>query len=138
VTDRTYDRNELDAEDEDAIRAALVGRTVTKVDDETLRLDDGTTLTLGGNEGCRGCSNGWYELTELNDCPVNAIMAVEFQREDHDIDWTDPAAGDKPATTYRIFVLAEDRRIKLAQFDGDDGNGYYGSGYWIRVERAAP
>lgn len=113
--------------DQDEIRQLLLGKRVVKVDDDTLALDDGTTLSLGGNEGCGGCSNGWYWLSELNECPVNAIMAVEFE-DDPGYDGSDENTG-----YYRIFVLAEDRRIKLAEFEGSDGNGYYGTGYWIEV-----
>lgn len=36
--------------------------------------------------------------------------------------------------TYRIFVLAQDQRFELAAFDGDDGNGYYGTGFWFTVK----
>lgn len=108
-------------EDEAAIRALLLGRTVTKVADDKLLLDNGTQLTIHSNEGCGGCGNGWYEVTELNDSP-NAIMAVDFEEadEEDDVDF------------FRIFVLAEDQRIKLLQVKGYD-NGYYGVGYWIEV-----
>ena len=37
--------------------------------------------------------------------------------------------------SYSIFVLAEDNRIKVLQVDGDDGNGYYGTGYRILVRQ---
>lgn len=111
-------------DDEEAIRSILLGRTVAKVGDDKLRLDDGTELTITPNEGWCSCGAGDYALTELNECPVNAIMAVEFERIDDTSEW---------ATSYRVFVLAEDRRIKLMQVDGDDGNGYYGTGYWINV-----
>jgi hypothetical protein len=121
-------KNERIKEDqEDEIRALLLGRTVTKVDDDQLLLDDWTHLTIIPNDtGCGGCSNGWYDLTELNDCPVNAITAVEFELGDAEV------RGD----AFRLFVLAEDQRIKLLQVEGHD-NGYYGSGYWIAVERPA-
>lgn len=112
--------------DEDAIRALLLGRTVTKVDDSTLTLDDGRTLTVTGNEGCGGCDSGWYDITELNDCPINAIMAVEFECE------TVGEVRDGEADRYRLFVLAQDARIKLIEAAGHD-NGYYGTGYWIEV-----
>ncbi len=113
--------NRLDYLNEDGIRQALLGRTVTKVSDDVLQLDDGTTLTIVPNEGCGGCSEGWYDITELNDCPVNAVMAVEFDTDfvnDYDV--------------FRVFVLAQDERIKLLEVQGHD-NGYYGVGYWIEV-----
>lgn len=34
---------------------------------------------------------------------------------------------------YRIFVFTENQRINLMQFDGTDGNGYYGTGFWLLV-----
>lgn len=114
--------------DEGEIRALLLGRTVVKVDYDQLQLDDGTILTIEPNDtGCGGCENGWYELAELNDCPNNAIMAVDFEL-DHDGNGFDQ---------FQLFVLAEDSRIKLLQVEGVD-NGYYGSGYWIRVSAGEP
>lgn len=118
--------------DEEAIRALLLGRTVVKVDDDVLRLDDGTVLTIHGNEGCGGCGNGWFTLDELNDCPVNAIMAVEFE-EDSAGD-ADPDGWSDDTEIFRVFVLAEATRIKLLEVSGYD-NGYYGVGYWIEVTR---
>lgn len=34
---------------------------------------------------------------------------------------------------YQIFVFADNRPINLATFEGDDGNGYYGTGFWVEV-----
>lgn len=116
---------ELTQDDQTEIRALLIGRTVTKVDDEHLVLDDGTRLMIGGNEGCGGCENGNFDITTLNDCPVNMIMNVEFEHE-----YTAEGWGD----IFRVFVYAADERIKLLEAEGED-NGYYGVGYWIRVTR---
>jgi hypothetical protein len=124
------DARKFHEDDKDGIRALLMGRTVTKVDDHRLHLDDGTELIIDGNEGGCSCGAGDYELTELNECPNNAVMAVEFEDApigDEYSDWD----GRRDTGHYRIFVLAEDRRIKLAEFEGSDGNGYYGTGYWI-------
>lgn len=110
--------------DQDAIRALLLGRTVTKVDDTTLTLDDGRTLAIKGNEGGCICGAGDYVITELNDCPVNAIMAVEFESG-----WGD---ATDVLDHFRLFVLAADARIKLIEAEGWD-SGYYGTGYWIEV-----
>lgn len=55
----------------------------------------------------------------------NAITNVEFETETLD-KWEEEKS-------YKIFVFCEDTRINLLQVDGDDGNGYYGSGYTIRV-----
>ncbi len=117
----------LREDQETEIRELLIGRKVTKVSDDTLTLDDGTKLVIEGNEGCGGCSSGWYELTELNECPDNAIMNVEFETHNNVTNIYDEHY------TFKVFVLAADRRIKLWEVDGDDGNGYYGTGYWIKV-----
>lgn len=132
--------NHTDIED---LRQALIGRSVTGVqlggelppatterrysDDETegkVTLDDGTTLLLGGNVGGCSCGAGDYTLTRLNDMPVNGIMNVE-------VETTTTEYGD--TTGYKIFVLAQDQRFALAEFEGDDGSGYYGTGFWFKV-----
>lgn len=115
--------------DETEIRNLLMGRTVRKVTDDTVILDDGTVLKLVPNEGGCACSAGDYELTELNECPDNAIMSVEFEETN------ESEYGEGPRN-FKVFVLAADRRIKLWEIDGDDGNGYYGTGYTIEVKGA--
>lgn len=83
-------------------------------------------MTIEANEGCSGCSNGWYGITELNDCN-NVITNVELVCDNDCKD-----SEDK--TSYKIFVYVEDKHIKLLQVDGNDGNGYYGKGYTIYVK----
>lgn len=121
------------------MRAVLVGRSVVAVRNTSDRdkyaegevlLDDGTVLVLGGNDGCGGCAAGNYHLSLLNAMPVNGIMDVQVDSVDtsspHD-EW------DERDTVYRVFVLAQDDRIRLAEFEGTDGNGYYGTGFWFKV-----
>ncbi len=124
-----YEDEALDYEDEAQIKSLLMGRRVTKVNDTTLELDDGRILKIRGNEGCGGCSSGWYEIEELNDCPNNAIFNVEFEHT-YDVDEDACYRGNE---TYRIFVYAENEKIKLLEVNGSDGSGFYGSGYWIDV-----
>lgn len=95
--------------------------SVTKVGDQIaeLTLDNGVVLIAEGNEGCGGCSNGWYFLTELNSCD-NAITNVEV-------------IADGAETVFSLFVYAADNRINLLTYEGDD-NGYYGVGYTLRVK----
>lgn len=118
--------NRLDECDEEEIRELLVGRKV-KVDGDNLILDNGIVLEVIANEGCGGCSSGWYSITKLNEVD-NAITNVEF---DCDAD----VANEEDDTSYKIFVFCEDTRIKLLQVDGSDGNGYYGTGYTIIVKQ---
>lgn len=110
----------------DEIRTLLIGRKVTKVAEDTLRLDDGRLLQFVGNDGGCSCGAGDYELTELNDLD-NVITAVDFEN-DPDGDYEDGSG------VYRIFVFAENRQVNLATFEGSDGNGYYGTGYSIHVQ----
>ncbi len=115
-------------DDEKEIKELLMYRKIIKVDNDTLYLDNGVELQVLPNEGCGGCSNGWYGIEELNGCD-NAITNVEFEREriNPDDRWSEEYS-------YKIFVYAEDTKIKIVQVDGDDGNGYYGTGYSIRVK----
>lgn len=113
---------ELDHEDRDAIIAVLMGRRVVKVEDDELTLDNGVQLIATGNEGCGGCSNGEYNLTSLSRVD-NAITAVEFEYS-HE--------AEEPGF-FRIFVFAGDERINLMEFEGSDGNGWYGTGFSLLV-----
>jgi hypothetical protein len=112
-------------EDKDGITALLVGRRVTKVYDQTLRLDNGTQLRFEGNEGGCICGAGDYELVDLNGVD-NVITKVEFE----DSPSGDDRLGDG---YYKIFVFADNVKINLATFEGTDGNGYYGTGYSIQI-----
>lgn len=112
----------MPSRDEETIKQMLIGHTVKKVNNNTLELDNGIQLKFYGNEGC-SCGAGCYDITELNECE-NAITNVEFIDEDK-------YGGER---IYRIFVYAENKQIKLLQCDGDDGNGYYGTGYHIEVK----
>ena len=110
----------------DEIKNVLMYRKVVKVVGDTLFLDNGIELEVVPNIGCDGCGSGCYEIVELNGCD-NIITDVELVRED-----IDDLTSDND-TSYKIFVYAEDKKIKLVQVDGSDGNGYYGTGYSIMV-----
>jgi hypothetical protein len=113
---------EIEHYEENKIKELLLYRKIIKVSDEKLLLDNGVELEIIANEGCGGCSSGWYSVTELNGCD-NAITNVEFEEENIEDD----------ERSYKIFVYAENEKIKMLQVDGDDGNGCYGTGYSIIV-----
>lgn len=131
----------LNEDNQEDIAALLIGRRVEKVDGEHLLLDDGTLIKAIGHDGGCSCSAGNYDLSVLNRVD-NAITSVEFDYRPADDD-EDPVRSshpDDPASPYegyyRIFVYAESEKINLMQFDGSDGNGYYGTGFEILVRRA--
>lgn len=137
---------------DDRLRELFVGKSIVRAEirDEGpekwtrgptgfLTLSDGTVIKVWGNDGGCYCSAGCYPLTALNGCE-NVITNVEV--EEH------PDGADEPCQTcgnrscwdhenegyYRIFVFALDQRLEIASFNGSDGNGYYGTGWWLTVD----
>jgi len=131
----------LDHDDTKAITALLMGKKVTKVDGEHLLLDDGTVIKAIGHDGGCACSSGCYDLSVLNGAD-NVITRVEYdyspagddEKLKHGGHPDDP--DDEWTGYYRVFVYADNRQINLMQFDGTDGNGYYGTGFEILVRPA--
>lgn len=120
---RNGSRDWLEHTDHEEIRALLLHRKVTKVAEDLLHLDNGTTLKIMPNEGCGGCEMGWFSIKELNGCD-NIITAVDFEGGDV----VTPDGSD----TFRIFIYAENQQINLLTISGTD-NGWYGVGYMIQV-----
>ena len=116
--------------DSDDLSPVLAGRYVTKVDGDSLTLDDGTVLEFEGNVGC-DCGSGTYDLTELfqRGTPTARIMSADVTTRltDEDDEYSD--------AIYTLFVIVDDERLPLAEFEGNDGNGYYGSGFRVTVTR---
>lgn len=104
--------------DKEAIVDLFVGKSVAKVAEDKLILSDGTELEIVGNDGCGGCSEGHYYITELNECE-NIITNVELDVDGYE-------------EVFHLFVYAENRQINLLTVEGHD-NGYYGTGFWINV-----
>jgi hypothetical protein len=119
---------------EQSVRELLIGRKVVAVEQvgdnlyEGIRhvatLDNGTVLEFMGNDGCGGCSEGWFKVDELNRMD-NAIMSVEFDRGEKLGQWG-------TVDVFRIFVYSENESVKLLEVSGHD-NGYYGTGYYVTV-----
>lgn len=117
----------------DDLSDLFVGRSVVSVNLETstLVLSDGTELLITANDGCTGCASGFYELTSLNTCD-NIITRVKVVKRD-----APRVARCEEGYVYSIFVFADNKRINIARVEGDDGNGYYGSGFTISVRKTA-
>lgn len=141
---------------EDRLRELLVGKGITdaRVADERpdtwsnrgsvgyLTLSDGAVLRVWGNDGGCSCSAGCYPLAHLA-AVENVITNVEVEERPYG-DWSDMQCrtcgakgcwrdGHDNEGYYRIFVVADNERINLASFEGSDGNGYYGTGWWLDV-----
>jgi hypothetical protein len=84
-------------------------------------LDNGVKAYIQGNEGCGGCDGGHYNITYLA-AVDNIITDVKLYTQ-----------NSKYGQSYRIFVYAELGEYALMQVDGDDGSGWYGTGYSITV-----
>ena len=127
-----YEIKNFNEDDEEEIKKLLIGRKVKVIhyNDRKglLILDNGIILIVEANEGCGGCSNGCYSIYKLNDID-NAITNVEFETNK-----LNPSEeNDYSDNSYKIFVFCEDKRINLLDVSGSDGNGYYGTGYSIKV-----
>lgn len=107
----------------DEIRDLFLGKSVVKAGDGLLELNDGTILKMVGNEGGCACSSGDYYLTNLN-THSNIITSVDVKEE---------SIGEYSDTVYKLFVYSEGIGTPVAEFEGNDGNGYYGTGFQIEV-----
>jgi hypothetical protein len=139
---------ELDETNHGEIEALLLGRRIVTAEqvavpipdsewprtaDGVLTLDDGTRIYVRGNEGGCACSAGDYPLTHLA-AVDNVITSVRFEDRPDSDDYWDGPEGERG--WYRIFVVADAVEVNVASFEGTDGNGYYGTGYELYVQRA--
>jgi hypothetical protein len=122
---------EVEHDDEDRIKELLVGRRIVATEKDTLILDDGRRLIVEGNYGCGGCTSGNYWVDGVAGFD-NVITSVDFRTDSRkgDDDWS-------RETVYRIFVYSNALAGEVVTVAGDDGNGYYGTGYRIYVKDAS-
>ena len=124
----------LDENSADRIAETLIGRRVVSAtlgDSDfagRLTLDDGTVIDVAPNIGGCCCSAGDYDLKQLA-AVENIITAARVARED-DSEWG--------PTRYRIYVIADAVEINLLTVEGNDGNGFYGTGFQLVVKHHPP
>ena len=122
--------NEVNGEDIAEVKKLLLYRKIVearRINDRIgeLVLDNDTVLRVIANDGqSEHCDAGYWYLDDLNTCD-NAITNVELIHDTRN-------GGDED---LQIFVYAEDTRIKAIDVYGDEGNGYYGRGFVIIVEK---
>ncbi len=112
----------------DRIKEILIGRKIVKAEVSTLTLDNGTTLQIIPNEGGCSCGAGDYYLDNINKFD-NVITNVEVKDIEED------EYGE--FHTYQLFVYSGGISTSVADIKGDDGNGYYGTGFEIYVKHVA-
>ena len=100
----------LDHNSDDGLYTQLLrGRYVTSVEGSIITLDDGTELHIYGNEGCGGCSSGWYWLEETfkrGNRKARIMSAYVAYSEDK--------SEDEPArSVYTIFVMVDGNPTQL-------------------------
>lgn len=124
----------------------LIGRYVTNIETGTfitdswmedceksqalLTLDDGTQLVAMGRGGGCVCGKGDFEFTKAfyQGSPTARIMNAMVEMEGDE--WYDM---DISATCFKVFVIVEDEKLPLLEFDGYEGDGFYGRGFWLTV-----
>ncbi len=112
----------------DRIKEILIGRKVVSAQASTLTLDNGTTLQIIPNKGGCSCGAGDYYLDNINKFD-NVITNVEVKDIEED------EYGE--FHTYQLFVYSGGISTSVADIKGDDGNGYYGTGFEIYVKHVA-
>lgn len=122
----------------------LIGRYVTNIETGTfetedwmedcekpqalITLDDGTQLLAVGRGGGCVCGQGDFEFTKAfyQGSPSARIMNATVEMEG------EPGFdGDISATGFKVFVIVDDEKLPLLEFDGYEGDGYYGRGFWL-------
>lgn len=122
----------------------LIGRYVTNIETGTfateswmeecekpqalITLDDGTQLVAMGRGGGCTCGQGDFEFTKAfyQGSPTARITNAMVEMEG------EPGYdGDISATCFKVFVIVDDEKLPLLEFDGYEGEGYYGRGFWL-------
>lgn len=124
----------------------LIGRYVTNIETGTfitdylvgeceksqalLTLDDGTQLVAMGRGGGCVCGQGDFEFTKAfyQGSPTARIMNAMVEMEGDE--WYDM---DISATCFKVSVMVEGEKLPLLEFDGYEGDGFYGRGFWLTV-----
>lgn len=93
-----------------------------------ITLDDGTQLVAMGRGGGCVCGQGDFELIKAfyQGSPTARITNAMVEMEG------EPGYdGDISATCFKVFVIVDDEKLPLLEFDGYEGEGYYGRGFWL-------
>ncbi len=108
---------------------AFIGRKIVSANYEDydrviFTLDNGVRVQLKVNEGCGGCENGHFTLTDYTKFDHVITSASVLDNEN------DYVSG---GATIELFVYGEGISEKIATVKGSEGNGYYGRGFKLSV-----
>jgi hypothetical protein len=109
------------------IKELFVGKSIVKAEKNELTLNDGTILQIQPNDGCV-CGAGDYWLENINKFD-NVITDAEVK-----IFGGENGEWDDDPHTYQLFVYSGGISTSVADVIGDDGNGYYGTGFSIYIK----
>lgn len=133
--ERTYfqmfNENSGTHEPEQIIKDVVCGQSIVEIQENsdtqlTLILSNGVKLIAKSNEGCGGCSNGWFfyddVLTLGTDGNVITNVSVDCNYDE-----------DSESGNFTLNIFSMDKRILSTRFSGVD-NGYYGVGISLTVK----
>ena len=127
--DRGFEYSEINP---NLLKELLVGRRIVAVKDEGydnsgLVLDNGVTLYVVPNEGCGGCTAGWWWIERI-DKADSAITDVRWDEKTFNYDENHEEDCD---IRVKIFVYTESdiEAKEILTLEGYEDNGFYGEGF---------
>lgn len=125
-------------DDTNELKELFLGRKVINISEDNmghavLALDNGAIATVIPNQGSC-CSNGDYFLTSIKEFDhviTNVkVESVERYESPNDNGWGDGMDHRYSLYFYSAGISAGDNAVVIT---GSDGNGYYGTGFEIKV-----
>lgn len=114
--------DELYDVDADALAPLLVGKSIESIDttQDTVRLTDGTVLAFDEGGGCCAWFSAQLKESNLTENVITAVREVDSGNKDEDY-------------LFTIAVFAVNQEVMSVEVTGDEGSGYYGSSFDLRV-----
>ena len=100
----------------------LVGKSIESIDthQDTVRLTDGTVLAFDGGGDCCAWFSAQLKESNLTENVITAVREVDSGNKDGDY-------------LFTIAVFAVNQEVMSVEVTGDEGSGYYGSSFNLRV-----
>lgn len=100
----------------------LVGKGIESIDthQDTVRLTDGTVLAFDSSRDCCAWFSAYLKEGNLTENVITAVREVDSGNKDEDY-------------LFTIAVFAVNQEVMSVEVSGDEGTGYYGSSFDLRV-----